>query len=709
MDQGGDDWAKPWAIDFLREILNYDTTIQYNDISNMNGGFTPDHDAHQKGNLVDMIYVGLYAGHGKEGTTEPWPKTHPTEDLDIIDRLIEFHKQPNFLRRIFKTLITHNIWLKENTAVVPARKEADFDKIDYIDNAVTWNRLRHICLPDGRYAKSVIRSDIIKGHPVHGDHFHVEMIQDQYISPKPTGTIDLKFSFASKGAEDIPYEKVIFSEEIFTTNEKRELYEVFIEKQVEVKDRDGQFLREPYKEFVPFTEKERIAIPYGKHKIKVVKVKGYSTKEETGASNFTCHQDIPFEGEVDSTTRKSVEYFWMTIKPEGICNGEFLKPMRTTVQALADGKELPYKEVGFVADNVSIDSTSGVGSNSYACSGTKLSNYSFISGEDLGHVEIYNSEIKGGSHISGSALIANSVIDHTEIQGKFAKTEDQLLDFSEFLKLNYVVTEDKLNSPVFLESVPPIFMGGYINISGVLSSEVIIERDKTTFSNNSLIGSFLSSRGGQLNIVGSGIELYDTDITINRNLSTLPFGDNKVEILDDTILSEGRVWIETVGDLFSKITIIRTQASEFFIGNVYNELNSSFINVENSFLSGVSLNSSNVSNSTLDGLFASFSAITNSKIKVSTEVDHSTNTVLNSNVDQLEATGSIIIDSVVKSCKFDLYQAREVTRENQYCRKVDMKFKDFEYYYQCRAKNDPNDKGTKEAPDGSLIPEDPLP
>ncbi|HND78776.1 MAG TPA: hypothetical protein PLN79_15930, partial [bacterium] len=119
---------------------------------------------------------------------------------------------------------------------------------------------------------------------------------------------------------------------------------------------------------------------------------------------------------------------------------------------------------------------------------------------------------------------------------------------------------------------PPIFLGGNINISGAPSSEVYIERNKTNFGDNSLIGSFFSSNGGQLNIFGSGIELYNTDITINRRFSTLPFGDNKVEIFENTILSEGRVWIETVGDLFSNVSIKNTKASEFFIGNVYNEL-----------------------------------------------------------------------------------------------------------------------------------------
>lgn len=58
LNEGGDDWAKPAVRAFITSVA---PGLSWNDYSNMNGGYTPDHSSHRTGNDADGRFAGYLA------------------------------------------------------------------------------------------------------------------------------------------------------------------------------------------------------------------------------------------------------------------------------------------------------------------------------------------------------------------------------------------------------------------------------------------------------------------------------------------------------------------------------------------------------------------------------------------------------------------------------------------------------------------------
>lgn len=521
-DQGGDDWSMPWARTYLASLLTYDSTIQYNDISNMNGTFSPDHTAHVGGNLVDMIFYGLYFGHRGIANEDSFPKSQPTEDLKIINRLIGLHKQPGILEHISRTIITHNIPLKGIFA--------DFDNPNYLYDKIDWNRIRHTCLPDGRYAKSVITRDYLTTDPVHGDHFHVELKKDAIVpSPKPSGSIDLKIRFKPKPSPDtgLPFAKLEFSDELFKENANGESYEVFVEQNVRAYSVVEGWI--DYKEFKPMTPAEVSILTYGRHKMKIVKIKRHSA-EPNGASNFTCHQDIPSIAPL-TPLREAPEYFWVDILPEGICEGQWMRPVRGNRDFILNGSSLnPESEVGFIGDGAVVSPSASVGMGGYVCSGTILDSFSEVMGGPNGLAEVSNSHLKSGVLTSGYVNIKNSILDHVEVAGAF-DLEGEPVAEQHKLVLNNVIATDLLNGVVdSWNYVPTSIIRNSVRMIGTSEMPVRLNRqtasfvlmeDFPSFSNDTSIGPVIGGEEGNVVITG-GANITDSLISVNSYQSYPP-------------------------------------------------------------------------------------------------------------------------------------------------------------------------------------------
>ena len=432
---GGDDWMPPWMNELMTAVTNEfenspEGNITFNDAANMNGGyFKKPHGGHRDGFNIDIAIR-------KNTTVGDW-----SESQDAMDALFKVFKK--YGNRIDLVLVTHKRPFLSaandgdpNTNQVENIPEEENNKY-FKDEEISFNRLRHECI-DNRLMRRVVTS-----WEDHETHYHYKMSKETIPSPESPGEIELKMNQSEGGVLN-------FKPEIFKW-ENNERYEVYYEKEISP----------GYSEFVPLQpEVNPLGENYGQIKLKVLRIKktgnaySCSTKFQTTFPEFVRNEDV--------------EYVVVNLNPDGVCDGEFLKPIRGVFADYPTSME-----VGWVSPDATLN-RGNIGANAYLCSGSSLSNYSELFAGSSGILEVKNSHISAGTYIYGNVRIDNSNIDHADIFGPYI--DGPWSPLSRFSVIRYSDVKDLLKEPVEIGYVGPNQLYGMVNLIGSASARVNIDR-----------------------------------------------------------------------------------------------------------------------------------------------------------------------------------------------------------------------------------------
>lgn len=439
--QGGDDWMRPKTLNLIKAMVErYKNLPQldrftFNDISNMNGSYFPGHWNHNLGLSIDANLRGYNLPNNAANV--------PVENIESLKKLFDFFKiyHEDLGKIIFthtrpiKELVGSTAWLKKHTEIV----ESEDDPTYFFENETTFNRLRYQCI-ENRLMRRLVESE-----PYHGNHYHFEIEEvNAPIRVKQPGTIKVKMSQEKKGV-------LKFEPEIFTwASDVR--HEVFYEKELS----DGTF------EFVPLQAGVNPlgSEVYGKVKLKFLKI-------DKSSGDYACSNK--FENALpEFASNEDVEYVTVNLVPEGVCKGEFLKPVRGTF-----GDNGTSNEVGWVSPDAILDK-GNIGANSYLCKGSSLKDYSELYGGPDGLLEVTNSQISKGTVVYGNVRIDNSNIDHADILGP--ASNGPWTPETKYSSIQYADITDVLNEPTGIGYVGPNQIYGMVNMLGSASARVYVDR-----------------------------------------------------------------------------------------------------------------------------------------------------------------------------------------------------------------------------------------
>lgn len=429
---GGDDWMPPWMNDLMTAITNEfenspEGNIRFNDVANMNGGyFKEPHAGHRDGFNID---IAVRINHPVGGWSES------QEAMNAFFKV--FKKYGNRVELVF---LQHHRPFSDGdgddsiSQLEDIPEEENFKHFNIEE--VSFNRLRHECIGN-RLMRRVITS--VEGH---GTHYHFKM-RKEAISKTSPGEIELKVSQSEGGV-------LKFQPEIFKW-ENNERYEVYFEKEIS----DG------YKEFVPLVPNENpLGNNYGQIKLKALRIK-------RNGNDYTC--STKFQTTFPEFVRnEEVEYFIVNLNPDGVCNGEYLKPVRGVF-----GDYPTSMEVGWVSPESVLDK-GNIGANAYLCAGSSLKNYSELFGGNNGILEVKNSNISSGTYIYGNIRIDNSNVDHADISGPYI--EGPWSPQSKFSVIRFSDIKDLLDEVAEIGYVGPNQIYGLVNLLGSASARVNIDR-----------------------------------------------------------------------------------------------------------------------------------------------------------------------------------------------------------------------------------------
>lgn len=465
---GGDDWVKPHVLKKLKGMISdYGGKLSFNDISNMNGGQFVPHGGHQKGQNIDFRIkdkIGNFLAANSPASVKQ----------DAAKELVEYFKK--YHRYIRLMYFSHLRPGNEDISISEESLSDEATDISIDINRPVWNYLRHQC-----YEKKLVRSKI-KHKASHIEHFHVEL-NPSIETIASIGPVDLGISVGINGI-------VTFDKPLFTDGAVGQItYEAYIEKTV-----NG------ITDFYPIVNGTNPIQGSGVIKIKLLKIK------RLNANISACSETMTSIGANTSAT--GLSFVYLHLKPEGICGGAFMKPVRGNFSQLETENALPPEyEIGWVANGANV-SNAGVGAGVYVCPGSSVTDKSLvIAGEDS-LIEVIGSHISHGSTVAGNIVIKNSNIDHADISGLFSLSKWTPAD--PITTIADTDITDLTNEAVNESYTPPIQIYGRVNVVGSLAKRVKIERSKTPIQLPlDLSGSVPVIVGPQLFSVNQPIEITD--------------------------------------------------------------------------------------------------------------------------------------------------------------------------------------------------------
>lgn len=421
---GGDEWTLPFIQTDLDEMLEENPNLRFNDISNMNGGRFDHPKGHTRGQNIDFRVVGAI-GTETENNPSPAQLHIAAKELtnfvgswgNIVEKVIFTHPRP--------LVEDENLYFEPDTS------------------KIVWNHIRPKC-EARRLMRKIILTDT---NSAHKEHFHAEFKETQHASLNDT--VGGEPLLASSGPNKI----ISFNKPLFTFQNGLS-YEAYIERTI-----NG------IKEFYPVENNFNASNFTGVVKIKTLKIR------KLPDASLRCDEGIQSLSLVDFDERADeVEYAYLHVKPEGVCNGAFMKPVRGEFE---DMDLAPEQEVGWLADGASIDDAN-IGSGVYVCPGSSIKEKSKLIAGDSGFIEIKNSTIAGKTLISGNVAIENSVIDHTDLTAGFPPGYWSDQGFS--TKITNADITDKMNEQIPEGSIHPILIYGNVEILGSETNRVKISR-----------------------------------------------------------------------------------------------------------------------------------------------------------------------------------------------------------------------------------------
>ncbi|GEM_PF-2309277 len=420
---GGDDWAQPWLLSFLKDTIlpQYKFLLKFNDISNMNGGYFQPHTGHQLGQNIDFELVDIIDKSHSSSVSK--------NQLKIANSLIDFFTK--YSPRITTMYITHTRPGFVEEIENPTYDE--FEDLEFDPKSIIWNRLRHECIQNRLVRRIIQNADL------HNHHFHAEFSGFPLNKYPNIGTVDINVSVKPGGILE-------FNKDLFEFDVNGIQYEAYIEKTI-----NGE------KEFVPVKSGVNPIGGFGIAKLKLLKIqKLYDQNYKKNSKTYYACSTNTTAKEIEQA-KKPAKYVNIHITPNGLCGGAPLNLSRVSLDYPS-----PEEEIGWVSTEADVKN-SNIGSGAYICPNSIVENSEIIGGLS-GLVTVSSSKISGGSLIYGNYQIEHSNIDHADIEDKPLAIEWSFED--KFNTISYSDISDLTNSPIAEENGPPIQLFGTINLLG---------------------------------------------------------------------------------------------------------------------------------------------------------------------------------------------------------------------------------------------------